>query len=49
VPQQWNVEAVYPIAVLAGAAEPSGAEAFVAFVLSAEGSAVLARHGFLAP
>lgn len=49
VPGEWNVEATYPIAVLAGARQPEGAEAFVAFVLSSEGQAILAEYGFLAP
>lgn len=39
----------YPIAVLAGAADPHAAAAFVEFVLDAEGQAVLADAGFRAP
>ncbi len=41
-----DVRAVYPIASLANAPNPQGAEAFVRFVLSAEGQAILAEHGF---
>lgn len=49
VPPEWNVEAVYPITVLSGAVQPEGAEAFLSFVLSPEGQAILAGHGFLSP
>ncbi len=36
----------YPIAALAGAGHPAVARAFIAFVLSPEGQAILAGHGF---
>lgn len=49
IPTGQNVRATYAIAVLADAPNPSAAEAFVAFVLSDEGQAVLASHGFEAP
>ncbi|HEV2086784.1 MAG TPA: molybdate ABC transporter substrate-binding protein, partial [Cryptosporangiaceae bacterium] len=39
----------YPITALANAPNPRAARAFVAFVLSAQGRAVLARAGFQAP
>jgi len=39
----------YPIAAVADSREPEAAVAFVRFVLSDEGQAVLRRHGFLAP
>ena len=39
----------YPIATLAQAPEPGAAREFVAYVLSAEGRAVLAEAGFEAP
>ena len=39
----------YPVAVLAGAPAPDLARAFVGLVLSEEGAAVLASHGFGAP
>ena len=39
----------YPIARLSEAPEPELAAAFIAFVQSPEGLAVLARHGFAAP
>lgn len=41
--------AEYLIAVVADAPNPTGAEDFVAFVLSAEGQQILATHGFTAP
>jgi molybdate transport system substrate-binding protein len=40
---------VYPIAPLAAAADAAAAQAFVAYVLSPAGQAVLARHGFGKP
>jgi molybdate transport system substrate-binding protein len=39
----------YPIAALKGAANPDGARAFVAFVLSPAGQAYLRARGFIAP
>lgn len=39
----------YPVAVLAGSPDPGPARAFVELVLSEEGAAVLAAHGFGAP
>src|SRR5690606_41530869 len=49
IPEEHNVVAEYPIAVLAGAPNPGAAAAFVAFVLSDEGQAILRNHGFAAP
>jgi len=49
VPDEHNVVAAYPIAVLARSEAPDVAEAFVAFVLAAAGQAILAAHGFDAP
>lgn len=39
----------YPVAALADAANPTAAAAFVAFLLSPDGQAVLAEYGFTAP
>ncbi len=47
VPEAVNVSARYGVTVLNDAAEP--ARAFVQFLLSPAGQAVLARHGFAAP
>jgi molybdate transport system substrate-binding protein len=49
VPEDDNVIAAYPIAVLARSEEPDLADAFVAFVLSAEGQAIMAAYGFDGP
>lgn len=49
IPQEFNVNARFPITALAGARNPSGAAAFVAFVRSPEVAPILARHGFTGP
>ncbi len=49
IPPELNVIADYPIAVVAGAAHPALARAWVERVLSAEGQAVLREAGFMAP
>ena len=46
IPDAANVLASYPIAVLKDAPQPDLAAAFVAFVLSDTGRAVLTKHGF---
>jgi molybdate transport system substrate-binding protein len=48
IPEAQNAVAVYPIAVSKHAANPAAAKAFVEFVLSAEGRAILERFGFAA-
>lgn len=49
IPDGWNVVAEYPIAALLDAPHPAAAAAFVAFVLSAEGKAILDSYGFDSP
>lgn len=49
IPEDVNVIAEYPIAVLASAPNPDAAAAFVDFVLSDEGQAILQEFGFAAP
>jgi molybdate transport system substrate-binding protein len=49
IPTDLNVDAVYPIAALAGGPNPTGARAFVAFVRSERGQAILADYGFAPP
>ena len=49
IPENQNVVAEYPIAVLANAPNPQTAAAFVDFVLSAHGQAILTSYGFTAP
>ncbi len=46
VPAEYNVHATYPIAVLQESERPGLAAGFVAFVLSAQGQAILGKHGF---
>lgn len=48
IPEAQNVIAQYPIAVLEQSANPTLAQAFVAFVLGPEAQAVLAKYGFAA-
>jgi molybdate transport system substrate-binding protein len=49
IPPALNVIAQYPVAPVADSQEPELAQAFLELVLSGEGQAVLARHGFGAP
>jgi|DewCreStandDraft_5_1066085.scaffolds.fasta_scaffold00469_13 molybdate transport system substrate-binding protein len=49
LPDQFNVIARYPIAVVKNAPNEPGARAFVDYVLSPAGQAILAKHGFLPP
>ena len=47
IPDEANVIASYPIAVLKDAKNPEAAQEFVALVRSAEGQRVLQQHGLL--
>ena len=47
IPDEYNVTAEYPIAPLKQAAHPRLADAFIKFVLSAEGQAILQKWGFM--
>lgn len=49
IPSAQNVVASYPIAVLARGANRAGGEAFVVFVRSDAGRALLGQHGFVLP
>lgn len=49
IPEDENVFADYPIAVLNNAPNPDAATAFVDFVLSDEGQAILLEFGFSGP
>lgn len=46
IPSDQNVIAEYLIAALSGAPNPSGANAFISFVLSADGQSILKDAGF---
>ena len=46
IPDAYNVEAAYTIAVVEGSKQRELGERFLEFVLSNEGQAILARHGF---
>jgi molybdate transport system substrate-binding protein len=48
IPPEFNVIAKYPIALVKGARNETGARAFIEYVLSPTGQAILERHGFLA-
>jgi molybdate transport system substrate-binding protein len=49
IPADVNASTTYPIAALTKAANPTGAKAFVHYVLSADGMAVLKAGGFASP
>ena len=49
IPPEDNVAATYPVAMLADAPNPRAGEAFVAFLLSEDGRAILSDAGFGAP
>ncbi len=49
LPTRFNQSAGYPIGTLRNAASPEAAQAFVTFVLSGEGQAILKKWGFLKP
>jgi molybdate transport system substrate-binding protein len=48
IPDSFNVIAQYPIAVVRDAPNAAGARAFIDYVLSPAGQAILTKHGFLA-
>jgi len=49
IPDDQNVIASYPIATVKGGANAKGGQAFIDFLLSAPGRAVLAGYGFTKP
>lgn len=49
IPDDYNVTATYPIALVEGAPHPALAQSFIDFAVSAGGQAVLADWGFGAP
>jgi len=49
IPDEFNVNALYPIAIVKGAHHPDLARAFIQLLLSSEGRKSLKQHGFLLP
>ncbi len=49
IPDEYNVMAAYPLAVLKQASHRDVADAFKAFVLSPPGQQIMSRYGFLPP
>ena len=49
IPDQYNVIAQYPIAVTKSSTHASAAQAFVQYILSSQGQAILNKYHFLAP
>jgi molybdate transport system substrate-binding protein len=49
IPDDYNVLAGYPMAVLPDAVNPVLAQSFVDFVLSKQGQDILSKYGFLSP
>jgi molybdate transport system substrate-binding protein len=49
IPTQFNVIAQYPITVLKNATDTQDAQAFVQYILSSDGQAILAKYRFLPP
>ena len=47
IPNQYNVTAVYYIAAVKGAAHPAAGQAWITYILSAEGQATLEKYGFV--
>jgi molybdate transport system substrate-binding protein len=47
IPDQYNILADYPIATVKDSKNPSTAESFVQYVLSADGQAILAKYHFI--
>jgi molybdate transport system substrate-binding protein len=47
IPDNLNTIATYPIAVVKDSTQPEHAQAFINYVLSAEGQEILARYGFI--
>ncbi len=49
IPDQFNVIAQYPIAVVKSSTQATQAQAFVQYILSSDGQAVLTKYRFLPP
>jgi molybdate transport system substrate-binding protein len=49
IPDQFNIIAQYPIGVVTSGSNPAGARAFIAYLLSPVGQAIMAKYGFIPP
>ena len=49
IPDEFNVVAQYPIAVVKNSAHTTQAQAFVQYILSSDGKAVLTKYRFISP
>ena len=49
IPDQYNVLAQYPVGVVKGGSNADGARAFIQYLLSPAGQAVLNKYGFISP
>lgn len=49
IPARLNVEATYPIVTVSTGEQATGAQEFIAFVLSPDGRRILSEHGFSSP
>ncbi len=49
IPDQYNILAQYPIGVVKGASNSNGANAFIQYLLSPAGQAVMNKYGFVSP
>jgi molybdate transport system substrate-binding protein len=47
IPEEFNVLAEYPVAIVEGAPNAAGADAFVEYLVGPEGQDVLEQHGFI--
>jgi molybdate transport system substrate-binding protein len=49
IPDQFNIVARYPVGVVKGGSNADGANAFIDYLLSPAGQAVLNKYGFISP
>ncbi|MGA7670062.1 MAG: molybdate ABC transporter substrate-binding protein [Nitrolancea sp.] len=49
IPDQYNIVAQYPVGVVKGGSNADGARAFIQYLLSPAGQAVLNKYGFISP
>jgi len=47
IPDQYNIVAQYPIGVVKGGSNPDGANAFITYLRSPAGQAVMSKYGFI--